>query len=126
MAESCRGLATIPGESLVGASQSSPARTLLGTLSFSLHKDLHATMQTPLDLGLDIVDGVRALNLKGGGLVGASQTIPARILLGAQLVFCSLITGSDAILVALHLLPVVPARPRRGHGYNCPCTSKGY
>ena len=73
------------------ASQTSPARILLGTLpsglhedlhATSLHKDLHATMHAPPSLGLDVVDGVRTLRLKGGGLAGVGQVAPARLLPG--------------------------------------------
>src|SRR3989337_570398 len=96
--ESCQGLANVPGKSLAG------------NLPSVLHKDLHATMQAPLDLGLDIVDVselstsnvVVLLRLRKPSRQGAcrgSQITPARILPGAQLVCCSLITGSDAILV---------------------------
>ena len=74
-------------------------RDLVGVSSSGFYKGLQATTCMPLGLGLNVVDGVRALNLKGDGLAGASQTIPARILPGAQLVFCSLITGSDVVLV---------------------------
>ena len=43
------------------------------------------------DLGLNVVDGVRALSLKGDGLAGAVQVAPARVLPGeVQLAFCSL------------------------------------
>jgi hypothetical protein len=128
--EPCRGLAIVPGKSLAGASQSSPARTLLGNPlsglhedlhATSLHKDLHATTHVPLSLGLDVVDGVRAFNLKGGVLVSASQVVPARILPGAsraalarilpglQLVFCSQVTGLVVVFVVLYLAS------------NCPC-----
>ena len=50
----------------------------------SLHKDLHATMHAPPSLGLGVVDGARALSLKGGGLAGASQAVPTRILPGLR------------------------------------------
>ena len=68
MAKSCRGLVDVPGKDLAWASQTSSTRILLGTLSSGLHKDLHATTLEPLGLGLNVVDGVRALNLKGGAL----------------------------------------------------------
>ena len=84
MREPHRGPMNIPSKNLAGASQTSLTRILLGTLPSGLQKDLHTTMQTPLGLGLDIVDGVRALNLKGGGLVSASQAVPARILPGVH------------------------------------------
>lgn len=104
MCESCRGLANVPGRDLAGASQTSLARTLLGTLpsglhedlhATSLHKDLHATTHAPLGLGIDIVDGVRALNLKGGGLVSASRAAPARILPGIR----DPCRGSDCLML---------------------------
>ena len=42
------------------------------------------------DLGLNVVDGVRALSFKGDGLAGAAQVAPARVLPGVvQLALCS-------------------------------------
>lgn len=87
------GFTVVPGKSLARASRLSPARALPGTSSSglhedlhatSLHKDMHATMHVPLSLSLDVVDGVRALHLKGGGPVSASQAVPARILPGLR------------------------------------------
>ena len=65
-AESGHGLADVPGKDLAGTSQTSSRRILLGTLSSGLHKDLYATTCVPLGFGLNVVDGVRALNHKGG------------------------------------------------------------
>jgi hypothetical protein len=47
-------------------------------------------------------------NLKGGVLVSASQVVPARILPGLQLVFCSQVTGLDAVFVVLYLASNYP------------------
>ena len=49
-----------------------------------------SSMRSP-DLGLNIVDGVRALSPKGDGLAGAVQVAPARPLPGVvQLALCPL------------------------------------
>ena len=64
-----RGLTVVPGKGLVGVfvfwSHVDPQ-------AIGLYKDLHATMHASLSLGLDAVDGVKALSLKGDGLAGAS------------------------------------------------------
>ena len=98
-----RGPADAPGKGLAGVFRTSLARILPGVFgrprqgscrgslssgsyldlqAFGLHKDLHATTQAPLILGLDAVDGVRVLRLKGGGLAGVGQVAPARLLPG--------------------------------------------
>ena len=46
----------------------------------NLYQDLHATKHAFLDLGLNVVDGVRGLSLKGDGLAGAVQATLARVL----------------------------------------------
>ena len=61
---------------------SSSSGSYLDSQAFGLHKDLHATTQAPLSLGLDAVDGVSTLSLKGGSLAGISQVAPARLLPG--------------------------------------------
>jgi hypothetical protein len=146
-AESCRGYVNVPGKDLARVSQTSPARVSPGTWSSnlhkdlhatSLHKDLHATTHAPLGLGLDIVDGVRALNLKGGVLVSASQVVPARILpgprepprqgscRGSSLSSAPWLLAWTPSSLSCILPLAIPVKPCHGRGYNCPCTSKGY
>jgi hypothetical protein len=95
---SCRGLASVSGKNLAGASQASPAR---------------------------ILPGLRKRRRKGSCRGFAS--IPGKGLDGAlPLVRRLLIVGLKASLVALSLLPAVPVRPCRWYGCNRPCTSMGY
>ena len=89
-----------PWQGLPGALASSPARVLSGVFvlwshvdpwAVNLYQDLHATKHALSDLGLNIVDGIRALSSKGDGLAGVVQVAPARVLSGeVQLALCSM------------------------------------
>ena len=140
--------AAVPGKDLAGGLHGRPRQgscrgssssgSYVDSQAFGLHKDLHATTQAPLSLGLNVVDGVRTLRLKGGDFAGVGQVAPARLLPG----LCrppgkGVAGGSHFAPFALHASGLTVALAvsylcffclaKHGHrrGYDYPCTSKG-
>ena len=102
-----------PRQGLPGALESSPARVLPGLFVFWSHVDpwvvnfyvdLHATKHAFSDLGLNVVDGIKALSLKGDGLAGAMQVAPARVLPGGGLARLLLLVLRVSVLVVFCVL----------------------